>query len=234
MRVSILTLFPDAVKAYVDTSILGRAQKSKKLSVGVFHIRDFARDKHHITDDRPFGGGPGMVMKAEPILRAVNAATKKAKNIVPKDTLVILTDATGKIFTQTEAKAWPKKFKHIIFICGHYEGIDARVVKILHSTFHNLQSVSIGNFVLTGGELPALVMFDALARHIAGVLGKEESLEEARNSLGVPTYTRPPEVMWPEKGGKKYNVPTVLQSGNHAKIDEWRKKNQKLNLKPQK
>jgi len=222
MRVSILTLFPDALSAYTDASILGRAQKSKKLSIEFFDIRVFATDKHRTTDERPFGGGPGMVMKAEPILCAVTAATKKAKHVLPKDTLIVLTSATGKPFSQKEARLWSKKFQHIIFICGHYEGIDARVVKILKSTFHNLQSISIGNFVLTGGELPALVMLDALARHIPGVLGKQESLEESRDALGVETYTRPESFVWPSKGGKTYKVPPVLQSGNHQRIAEWR------------
>lgn len=228
MRVSILTLFPDAVSAYTEASLLGRAQKNKKISVAVIAIRDFARDKHHVTDDRPFGGGPGMVMKAEPIVSAVVSAQKNAKAIRAKQTLVVIADATGKAFSQTDARAWPKKYKHIVFICGHYEGIDARVTPILKNGGFKVQHVSIGDFVLTGGELPALVMLDALARHIPGVLGDADSLEESRDSLGVPAYTRPAEIIWPPKKGKVFRVPKVLESGNHAQIAKWRKEHKNI------
>ena len=246
MRVSILTLFPDAVCAYTETSLMGRAQKNKKLSVSVLNIRDFARDKHHTTDERPFGGGPGMLMKAEPIVRGVLAAArgalrqtqgkqKKAKTISKKQTLVVITDATGKVFSQTSAKLWPKKYKHLIFICGRYEGIDARVSTILKSEGFQTQHMSIGDFVLTGGELPALVMLDACARHVVGVLGDADSLEESRDSLGVPSYTRPAEVVWKAKGKKAkfYRVPSVLESGDHARVAAWRKENKKMLTHPQ-
>lgn len=218
---SFLTIFPEVPAAYVGCSMFRRAAHASILKTHIYNIRDFTTDKHHKTDDIPYGGGPGMVMKAEPILRAVVKASKDAK--VPAGrTLVVITDAAGKTFTATNARLVAKKYAHVIFIAGHYEGMDARVTPALKAAGYPVQQYSIGAYVLTGGELPSLVMADAILRHIPGVLGDAASLEESRGGAGIPAYTRPPEFMWPLKSRKKHTVPSVLQSGNHKLIDEWR------------
>lgn len=221
IRFSFVTLFPEVTDAYVASSMLRRARAAGILSTHSFQIRDFTTDKHHKTDDIPYGGGPGMVMKAEPILRAVAKASKDAKMSVAR-TLVVMTDAAGKEFTATHARAVAKKYAHVIFVAGHYEGIDARVAPALKAAGYVVQHYSIGEYVLTGGELPSLVMADAMLRHIPGVLGDAASLEESRGGAGIPAYTRPPEFVWPMKSHKKHKVPSVLQSGNHKLIEEWR------------
>lgn len=167
-------------------------------------LRDFATDKHRRVDDKPFGGGPGMVLMVEPIERALKKVLgqKKAKS------RVILTSARGKTFDQADARRLAK-YDHLVFVCGRYEGVDERVAEHLVD-----EECSIGPYVLTGGELPALVMTDAIARHIPGVLGTGESLEETHGSF--PQYTRPEKY-------KKWKVPPVLLSGDHKKIAEWRK-----------
>jgi len=204
----IITIFPEAIRFYFETSILGRAQKKKLIKIKFSNPRDFTTDKHHKVDDKPFGGGPGMVMKVEPILKAI-------RTIRTSRTKIILLSPTGKQFTQKTARDYAKKYKNIILICGHYEGIDERVAKILKA-----EKISIGPYVLSGGELPAAIIIDAVFRHIPGVLGKEESLEEKRG-IGVPVYTRP-EIF--KFKNKTYRVPKVLLSGHHKKIEEWRRK----------
>jgi tRNA (guanine37-N1)-methyltransferase len=181
---------------------LGRGVKSGALKFAVHQLRKWTTDKHNTVDDKPFGGGPGMVMKVEPFDKALKSLKLKKK------TRVILTSAQGKPFTQADAMRLAK-YDRLVFLCGRYEGVDERVAKHLVD-----EEFSIGDYVLTGGELPALVMSDAIARHIPGVLGKGESLEEVHGSF--PQYTRP-EVY------KKWKVPDVLLSGNHKKIEEWRK-----------
>ncbi len=215
MRFDIITIFPEIINAYLNESIIKRAIKHGFLDVRVHDLRDFTDDKHYKVDGRPFGGGPGMVFKIEPIMRAM----EYVKHLM-SDTkcLTLITSADGKKFDAKKAKQFSKKYDHIILIAGHYEGIDARLKKVL-SAKCTVLSISIGGYVLTGGELPALVVLDAISRHVPGVLGKEESLEEKRYGVGVPTYTRP-EVF--EYKGKKYCVPKVLISGNHKKIHEWR------------
>lgn len=200
---TIITLFPDVVLAYAGDSILSRAKQKKLLSIEPLQLRDFATDKHKHVDDKPFGGGPGMVLMVEPIDRAVQKVKKKGKK-----TRVILTSAQGKSFSQEDARRLAK-YDHLIFICGRYEGVDERVAEHIAD-----ESLSIGPYVLTGGELPALVITDAVARHIPGVLGKGESLEEVHGSFRQ--YTRPEKY-------KKWPVPEVLTSGDHKKIQEWRK-----------
>ena len=213
MKCTIITLFPESVEPYVQSSILKRAQEKKLLSVSCVNPRTFAIDKHHKTDDKPYGGGPGMVMKAEPILKAVESVLKKRKNKKER-TKIIFFSPTGKQFTNVHARTLSKKYDHIIFIAGRYEGVDARVQKILKA-----EDVSIGPYVLTGGEIPALVIIDAVARHIPGVLGTHESLEEERIA-SKDVYTRPDVFTWK---GKSYRVPKVLSSGHHKNIDNWRK-----------
>jgi len=210
----LITIFPESIKSYFKTSILARAQKEKLIKIKFYNPRDYTKDKHRIVDDKPFGGGPGMVMKAEPIIKAIQDTRYKIQ-----DTKIILLSPAGKQFNQKMARDWAKKYKNIILISGHYEGMDERVKKILRA-----QEISVGPYVLTGGELAAGIIIDAVSRHIPGVLGKKESLEENRG-IGIPVYTRP-EVF--EYRGKKYKVPKVLLSGHHKKIEEWRKKHRKI------
>jgi len=196
--------------SYLNESILARAIKGKKIAVKIYNLRDFTVDKHKTVDDRPYGGGPGMVFKAEPLIKAITKISRGKKSVK-----VISFAPAGTLFSNTVAKKWADKEKDIILIAGRYEGIDARVRKIFKA-----QEVSIGPYVLTGGELPAMVVVDATARQVAGVLGKEESLEESRTA-GTEIYTRPDVVT---HAGKKYHVPKILLSGDHKKIEDWKVK----------
>ena len=220
MRIDILTIFPRMFEAVLNESILKRAQKKGLLKIYVHNIRDYSLDKHKKIDDRPFGGGPGMVMRTEPIFRAIEQIKSKlsakggfAHGGKTKKPKIILLSPQGEGLNQTLAKKLSKN-KHLILLCGHYEGIDERVKKRLVDS-----EISIGDYVLTGGELPAMVLIDAVARLIPGVLGRKESLTDETfqdNLLEYPLYTRPAIF----KGMK---VPTVLLSGNHKKIKEWRR-----------
>ncbi len=211
MRVNfhVVTLFPETIEAYTNASILGRGQKEKKFSVKTYQMRDFVTNKWGKVDERPYGGGPGMVIQAEPVIRAVEKIKKGKKNVK-----VIITAAGGKPLTNAYAKSLLKN-KDVIIICGRYEGIDARAKKVLKA-----EEVSVGDYILTGGEVPALAIIDAAARQIPGVLGRFESLEESRVA-SHDTYTRP-EVL--KVKGKNYRVPKVLLSGNHAQMDAWKEK----------
>lgn len=204
----IITIFPESFDSYVGASIIARAVKAGKIAVKFYNPRDFTSDKHRVVDDKSYGGGPGMVMKAEPVLKAVAKARGRKKKVK-----VAIFVPSAKQFTNLQAKSWADKHEHIILICGRYEGIDARVKKILRA-----EEVSIGPYVLTGGELPAMVVMDAVSRQVPGVLGKTESLEESRTA-SPEVYTRP-EVLEYQK--KKYRVPKVLLSGDHHQIDQWR------------
>lgn len=206
----IITLFPEMIRAYSGVSIIGRAQERKKISVKVYNPRDFTRDKHKRIDGRPYGGGPGMVMQAEPVLKAVKKAVGNKKG---KKVKIILLSPNGKQFTNERALFFSKKYTDIVFIAGRYEGVDARVKKILKA-----EEWSSGPYIVTGGELPSLIMLDAITRQISGVLGKDESVEEKRIA-GKEVYTRPETFAY---GGKKYSVPKVLRSGHHEKIDAYR------------
>jgi tRNA (guanine37-N1)-methyltransferase len=210
----LVTIFPESIKGYFNCSILKRGQKKKLIKIKYCDPRDFVKDKHKKTDDKPFGGGPGMVFKIEPIAKTIDSILK-VKSQKSKVKIVLLSPA-GRQFTQETARKWAKNYKNIVLISGHYEGIDERVAKIFRT-----EKISVGPYVLTGGELAAGVVVDAVSRHIPGVLGKKESLEEKRGLLGAPAYTRPEVFEWK---GKKYRVPRVLLSGNHAKIEEWRRK----------
>jgi tRNA (guanine37-N1)-methyltransferase len=214
MHFYIVTIFPKILDSYLNESILKRAQENGHIKISFVNPRDFTEDKHRKVDDSPYGGGPGMVFKAEPVIKAVESIKLKIENSKLK---IIILSAGGKQFTNKYANSTAKKYEHVVLICGRYEGIDARVKKILKA-----EEISIGPYVLSGGELGAAVMVEAIARQIPGVLGKEESIEENRFGVGVPMYTRP-EIF--EHEGKKYKVPKVLMSGNHAKITEWRKRN---------
>ena len=215
----IISLFPESF-SYLGESIIGRAQEAKKIAVSFSNPRDFTVDKHRITDDRAYGGGPGMVMKAEPVLKAAFAALRRIKNKESriKQTKILLLSPAGKQFTRTHARSL-SKLDNIILIAGHYEGIDARVSSVIHDSGFMIQEVSVGPYILSGGEIPAMIVVDAVARHVPGVLGKKESLEEERVA-SPETYTRPESFVYRKK---KYHVPSVLLSGDHKKIEEWKK-----------
>jgi tRNA (guanine37-N1)-methyltransferase len=210
MKFHVITLFPELVDAYAAHSIIGRAIRNNVLSIKAYQLRDYARNKWNKVDDRPYAGGPGMVLQAEPMLRAAEKAMRGKKKVG-----VIVTSAGGKQFTNADARVLAKKYDHLVFIAGHYEGIDARVTKVLKA-----KEYSVGPYILTGGEVPALIMMDAIARQLPGTLGKFESLEEGRVS-SHDTYTRPEVLLWK---GKKYRVPKVLLSGNHKLIEAWKQK----------
>lgn len=207
----------------MNESILARAIENKLISVHYYNPRDFVtpspsqkeKDKpYKQVDDKAYGGGPGMVIKAEPIAMAIESALKFAQKQKDfKSSLIVFLSPTGTQFTNTEALKMSKKITDIIFVCGRYEGVDARVKKIF-----KVKEYSVGPFVLTGGELPAMIMIDSISRQIEGVLGKFNSREESRASSS-DVYTRP-EIL--EYNGKKYKVPKVLLSGNHKEIDDWR------------
>ena len=221
MRFHIITIFPDIFDSYLHESILGRAIENKLISVKFYNPRDFIKDKkgngYKPVDDKPYGGGPGMVMRAEPMLKAVEKtlSSVKGKN---KKVLTINFIPSAEKFTTDFAKKVSKKYTDIILICGRYEGIDARVDKILKT-----KKISIGDYVLTGGELPAMILVDCVSRQIPGVLGKYESLEEERVSSSE-VYTRP-EIL--KYKNKNYKVPKVLLSGNHKDIENWKNETKK-------
>ncbi|TSC75401.1 MAG: tRNA (guanine37-N1)-methyltransferase [Parcubacteria group bacterium Gr01-1014_33] len=220
MRFDILTLFPKIFDSYFSESIIQRAREKKLVEIAVHNVRDFAEDTHKKVDNSPYGGGPGMVLKIEPIVKAVDSILKNKKSGKGK-TKIILFSAAGKQFNQKMARDFAKKYDRIMMIAGHYEGVDERVKKVVKDiTGIKVEEISIGHYTLTGGELPVMILVDAISRHIPGVLGKEESLEENRFGIGLSVYTRP-EVF--EHQGKKYRVPKVLLSGDHSQIEKWRK-----------
>ena len=209
MNFHVLTLFPEMIEQGMNTSIIGRAIAGGYLSVDAINIRDYAFNKHQKVDDYPYGGGAGMLMQAEPVYLAYQSIEEK---IGYRPRVVYLTPQ-GSVFNQTRAKDFAKE-QDLVFLCGHYEGIDERVLEEVVTDF-----VSIGDYVLTGGELPAMVMMDAVSRMVPGVLSNQESGETesfAGNLLEYPQYSRPEE--W---HGKK--VPPVLLSGHHANIEAWRR-----------
>lgn len=220
MNFHIITPFPEICQTYTDAGVLGRAQKTdkgkgakvrgKKITVTYYDPRDFTKNKHKKIDDRPFGGGPGMVLTAEPILRAWDKAVGRKRD--QKKVKTFIMSPRGKTFDAFEAQKLARSYEHIVLISGRYEGIDSRVKKALKA-----EEISIGEYVLTGGELPALVILDAVARHVPGVLGENESLEEKRLTSGE-MYTRPESFQYKKK---TFGVPKVLLSGNHKQIEEW-------------
>ncbi len=231
MRFDILTLFPEAFDSFTTTSIIKRAIEANIIQVNCYNIRDFAENKHKKVDDVPYGGGAGMVMMPQPLFDSIEFV----KGLIKDKTLMIYMTPSNNIFDQEMAESFSKKeipdafkdtlnneFDRIILLCGHYEGIDQRVI----DKFVDIE-LSIGNFVLTGGELPAQIFIDGIARLIPGVLGKPESHEEesfskkiGRKNIEYPHYTRP-------ENFQGIKVPEILLSGHHAKIEEWRKLNYK-------
>ncbi|HEY4497568.1 MAG TPA: tRNA (guanosine(37)-N1)-methyltransferase TrmD [Candidatus Paceibacterota bacterium] len=250
MRFDIITIFQHIFSSYFKESILKRAQKKKLIEIHTHDLRAYTRDKHRKTDDTPYGGGAGMVMMAEPILRAVEAVMKKSK-IKNQRSKIIVFSAKGTMFNQKMADHWSQKYNHIVFVTGRYEGIDERAATILKKEYgKSFEEVSIGPYVLTDGDVAAMVVISAVARLIPGVIRTESLHEEShlnillkrepqlstknyklKTSLEYPHYTRPEIFMWPprqqSKKSKKYSVPRVLLSGNHAKIAAWRKSKMK-------
>jgi tRNA (guanine37-N1)-methyltransferase len=213
MKFDIITIFPKIFDSYFSESILKRAQGRELISVDIHNLRDFAEDKHKTVDDTPCGGGAGMVMKVEPIYKALKKIKKTKKN------RVILFSAKGKKYTQKDARRL-SKYDNLVMICGRYEGVDERVAKYLVD-----EEISIGDYVLTGGEIPAMIVVDSVTRLLPGVLGNIESAKDESHSieglLEYPQYTKPEEF-------KGWRVPKVLMSGNHKEIERWRKKNSEL------
>ncbi len=208
MRIDVITIFPELIENYTSASILKKAQEKNLVKIKVHNLRWFALDRHQTVDDYPFGGGPGMVLKPEPIYRAVNFIKSYTRSI-PR---IILPSPQGKVFHQQKAQELAKE-NHLLFICGRYQGIDERILNLL-----KCEEISIGDYVLSGGELPALVIIEAVVRLIPGVLGDGESIEYdsfAGGLLGPPQFTRP-------RVFQNLAVPQVLLSGNHQLIAKWR------------
>ncbi len=212
MRFDIITIFPNFFENFLQEAILSRAIKKGLIKANVHNLRKWTTDRHQTVDDKPFGGGVGMVFKVEPIYKAVKDARTKSKRQRVK---VILFSPRGKKFNQTMAKKFAK-LDQLIMICGRYEGVDERVAKYIAD-----EVISIGDYVLSGGEVPAMVVMEAVSRLIPGVVGKKESAEKIDHAQ----YTRP-EVF--EINGKKSQVPEVLLSGDHKEVEKWRKKHEKL------
>ncbi|HOK35376.1 MAG TPA: tRNA (guanosine(37)-N1)-methyltransferase TrmD [Candidatus Pacearchaeota archaeon] len=221
----IITIFPHVFDSYFNEGVLKRAQDKGLIEIKIHDLRDFTTDKRRTVDDRPFGGGPGMVLKIEPIYKAINSIIQiKDKK---KKTKIILLSAKGKKFNQKMADRF-SKLDEIILICGRYEGVDERVAEYISD-----MEISIGDYILSGGELPAMIIIETVSRLIPGVLGNAESIEEKRNLIsnidnlkskrisGYPVYTRP--AIFKPKPGVEWKVPEVLLSGNHKEIEEWRK-----------
>ena len=204
MRIDILTLFPEMFEN-LKMSILGRAQEKNLITVNLINIRDFSKDKHKKCDDYPFGGGAGMLMTPQPLYDAI-------MSVKTEDSYVIYMSPRGNVLTGKKVINYAKNHNHLVVVCGHYEGIDERIIELCID-----EEVSIGDYVLTGGELPAMVLVDSVSRYVDGVLSEGSTDEESfsNNLLEYPQYTRPAEFM-----GLK--VPDVLVSGNHEKVREWR------------
>ena len=207
MQIDILTLFPEMFNGFLTESIIKRAIEKEKVKINIINFRDYTTDPHGKVDDTPFGGGAGMVLQVEPIYNAL-------ENIKTKDSHIILLTPSGKTFNQQKAKILTKH-NHIILICGHYEGFDNRIKQLVD------EEISIGDFILTGGELPAMMISDAIIRLLDGVINKESLESESFNEdlLDYPVYTKP-------RDFKGMKVPEVLLSGDHKKIEEYRKQEQ--------
>ena len=223
MQFDILTIFPNFFESFKNEALISRAQKKKLVSINAHNIRDFAGDERGTVDDRPYGGGAGMVLMFEPIYKTIKNIKKKKKS------KIIVFNPKGKKFTQAMAREW-SNLDQLIMVCGRYEGIDERVITELAD-----EEISIGDYVLFGGEVPAMVVMEAVARLLPGAIGKQESLqdesfkdageigqEQLSQFIEYPHYTRPEEV---KMGKKKLPVPDVLLSGDHKKIEEWRRNN---------
>jgi tRNA (guanine37-N1)-methyltransferase len=232
IKFDVITIFPDIFKSYLNESLIARAQKKKFIKINLHNLRKWTNDNHKTVDDRPFGGGLGMVLKVEPIYKAVAALKPKPQSSKPKKTKIILFTPRGKKFDQKLAYKL-SKLDQIIFICGRYEGVDERVAQKITD-----MEISIGDYDLMGGELPAMVAIETISRLVPGVLGKPQLLKDRISKSGgfleYAQYTRP-EVFCPKGsrlrqgfGGPRWKVPEVLLSGDHKKIDEWKRSHGKV------
>ena len=212
MHFHIVTLFPSALDSYLGESILKRAIEDKKIKVSLYNPRDFVDNKWKRVDRPPYGGGPGLVIEALPVIKAIEAALKRKKKNEYK---IFWLSPSGKQFDNSLASKAAKKFNYVVLVCGVYVGIDARVYKSF-----KVEEISVGPYVLTGGELPAMIMIDAISRQVPGILGNLDSIEE-RRVASSDVYTRPESF---EYKGKTYRVPKILLSGHRAKIEEWKRK----------
>jgi tRNA (guanine37-N1)-methyltransferase len=220
-RFHLITLFPEACEPYLSASILGRARKEKYIDVDYQSPRTYVTNRWGKVDERPYGGGPGMVMTALPVAKAVKKAlARRKKSIEAKKVALVWFSPGGIEFTNSEADKL-LKYEDIVLVCGRYEGIDERVKKMLKS-FGSVKNYSVGKATYTGAEVPAMAIIDAMTRRIPGVLGKDESVEE-RRTAAREVYTRPESVEWE---GKTYKIPKVLAGGNHAEIEKWKKRKQ--------
>jgi tRNA (guanine37-N1)-methyltransferase len=214
MKIDILTIFPDFFTEVFDFGIIRRAKLAEIVEINIYDIRSFTTDKHRMTDDRPFGGGDGMVLKAEPIFRAIEQILGTCeREKYSKDTRVVMLTPQGRVFKQAVAKEFAGESKHIVLICGRYEGVDERVNETLVT-----DEISIGDYVLSGGEPAAIVVIDAIVRLLPNALGSETSAVNdsfTENLLDCPHYTQP-------RDFRGMSVPDVLLSGNHAEIEKWR------------
>lgn len=214
MQFEVFTLLPDVFPPYLESSILQRARQRGLVSVNVHNIRNYTHDRHHVTDDTPYGGGGGMVMKPEPVFEAVEAVLgSDAHRSLPQPAPIIMLTPQGRVFTQTIAEEY-SHHKRIALLCGRYEGMDERIREHLVT-----DEISIGDYVLTGGELPALIVIDAVTRLIPGVLGDPDGATDDSHATGLleyPHYTRPLDF-------RGWKVPDILLSGDHGKVDKWRR-----------
>lgn len=226
-KFDIITIFPEILDSYFKESLFKRAQKNKLLKITTHNLRKWTTDRHQTVDDKPYGGGVGLLFKIEPIYKALKKISRRdvacpvSTKCGKKNVRIILTAANGKRFTQKDALRL-SKYEQLIFVCPRYEGIDARVEKFVD------EKISIGDYVLAGGELPAAVIIEAVARHLPGFVGKQESVQFDSHSqegyLEHPQYTRPEVFI---AGGKKLRVPKVLLSGHHGEIEKWRERKSK-------
>lgn len=221
MKFHLITIFPNIFESYLNEGMLKRAVAKKIIKLKIHNLRDWTADKHRSVDDAPYGGGAGMLMKIEPLYKALKDIKKSSQTVKPNKRKIILLSASGQKWNQALAQKYTK-LEEIIFICGRYEGVDARIKNFID------EEISVGDYVLTGGELPALTIIDSITRLLPGVLGNEESpVEESHSETGIleyPQYTRP-EIF--KAGSKKYPVPKILLSGDHKKIKAWQREQQK-------
>jgi tRNA (guanine37-N1)-methyltransferase len=223
MNFHIITIFPEIFKKYFEVGVMGRAVKEGKIKLNLYNLRDYSKDKHHKVDDTLYGGGPGMVMSVEPIYYCLEDIKNKIKSekvdIKEEKIKTVLLSAKGQQFNQKKAIEYKEEVEHLILICGRYEGVDERVAENLVD-----EELSIGEYILSGGEIPAMTVIDSVARLIPGVLGNEKSLQQEsfnsdlrREKFDFPVYTKP-------ENFNNWQVPEVLLSGNHKKIEKWRKR----------
>lgn len=216
LNIHLITIFPNIFSSYLDESILKIAQNKKKIKINIHNLRDVTTDRHKTVDDKPYGGGPGMLLMVEPFYKTLKKIKRKKKS------KIIMLDPAGKTFDQKMANHYAKNLDQIILLCGRYEGFDERIYKLVD------ERVSVGDYVLAGGEIPAMVITEAVTRLLPGVLGDETSTIDETFSdpdyVEYPQYTRPEVFM---AGDKKWRVPKILLSGDHKKITAWRKAHQK-------